>query len=94
MGADSISDVQNLQLQCFVDGEERQNASTSDMLFSVADMIEDATKYMTLNEDDIIMTGTPSGVGPVAPGQTAHGIITDNTTKKVILTVEVTAKER
>ena len=61
--ADEIPDPQRLRLQTRVNGELRQDASTSDMIFPVATIIETLTQVMTLEPGDIIATGTPSGVG-------------------------------
>jgi 2-keto-4-pentenoate hydratase/2-oxohepta-3-ene-1,7-dioic acid hydratase in catechol pathway len=61
--ADEIPDPQRLHLQTRVNGELRQDASTSDMIFPVAKIIETLTQVMTLEPGDIIATGTPSGVG-------------------------------
>ncbi len=61
--ADEISDPQNLQLTCSINGEILQNASTKDMIFSVADLISTLSKSFVFEQGDIISTGTPSGVG-------------------------------
>ncbi|HVF24900.1 MAG TPA: fumarylacetoacetate hydrolase family protein [Anaerolineales bacterium] len=60
--ADEVDDPQNLGLSCWVNGELRQNSNTSDMIFSVADIISYISQYMTLKPGDVISTGTPEGV--------------------------------
>jgi 2-keto-4-pentenoate hydratase/2-oxohepta-3-ene-1,7-dioic acid hydratase in catechol pathway len=60
--SDEIPDPQNLQLTCTLNGELRQNSNTADMIFSVAEIIEFLSKYMTLEPGDLILTGTPEGV--------------------------------
>jgi 2-keto-4-pentenoate hydratase/2-oxohepta-3-ene-1,7-dioic acid hydratase in catechol pathway len=60
--ADEVGDPQTLDLKCWVNGELRQNSNTSDMIFSVAEIISYASRYMTLYPGDIITTGTPEGV--------------------------------
>lgn len=60
--ADEIGDPQNLRLQCMLNGEVRQLSNTSDMIFSVAEIIEFLSKFMTLEPGDLILTGTPEGV--------------------------------
>lgn len=60
--ADEISDPQNLSIKGWMNGELRQNSSTADMIFSVAEIIAFASKVMTLSPGDIISTGTPEGV--------------------------------
>lgn len=59
--ADEV-DPQNLTLRSYVNGEIRQDSSTSDMIFSVAELVRDISQYMTLDPGDIINTGTPEGV--------------------------------
>jgi 2-keto-4-pentenoate hydratase/2-oxohepta-3-ene-1,7-dioic acid hydratase in catechol pathway len=60
--ADEVGDPQNLQLSCYLNGEQRQNSNTVDMVFSVAEIIEFLTEHMTLEPGDLILTGTPEGV--------------------------------
>jgi 2-keto-4-pentenoate hydratase/2-oxohepta-3-ene-1,7-dioic acid hydratase in catechol pathway len=61
--ARTISDPQSLGLKLWVDDVEMQNSSTRHMIFSVAELIEDLSARITLNVGDLILTGTPSGVG-------------------------------
>ena len=61
--ADEIPNPQDLKLTCDINGEVLQNASTKDMIFSVADLISILSHSFTLEPGDIISTGTPSGVG-------------------------------
>jgi 2-keto-4-pentenoate hydratase/2-oxohepta-3-ene-1,7-dioic acid hydratase in catechol pathway len=56
-------DTSNLAVKLWVNGEIKQDSSTSDMVFSVARLIAAASKIMTLEPGDIIATGTPGGVG-------------------------------
>jgi len=60
---DLIPDPQTLRLQCFLNGKLMQDANTSDMIFSVARLIEYLSEGMTLLPGTVIMSGTPSGVG-------------------------------
>lgn len=60
--ADETGDPQNLQLTCTLNGELRQNSNTADMIFSVAEIIEYLSRYLTLEPGDLILTGTPEGV--------------------------------
>jgi 2-keto-4-pentenoate hydratase/2-oxohepta-3-ene-1,7-dioic acid hydratase in catechol pathway len=60
--ADEVHDPQKLGLRTFVNGEKRQDSNTSDMVFSVAEIISYASRYMTLDPWDLIITGTPEGV--------------------------------
>lgn len=61
--ADEIADPQNLAVRLDVNGERRQDGSTADMIFTVAELVSYASKLSTLQPGDIILTGTPSGVG-------------------------------
>lgn len=62
-------DVQNLHFDLTVDGELRQQGYTGDMLFPVDQLIAHVSRFVTLRMGDLLYTGTPAGVGPVAPGQ-------------------------
>ena len=56
------------RVRTFVDGEKKQDAAFSEMIFSVSDIIAYVSAFMTLESGDLIATGTPSGVGPLQPG--------------------------
>ena len=60
---DEIPDPHKLSIVTKVNGEVRQNGSTGDMIFSVEEIIATVSKYVTLEPGDVILTGTPSGVG-------------------------------
>ena len=60
---DEIRDPQNLAMWLKVNGETRQDGSTSTMIFGVAQLVADVSRYMTLEPGDVITTGTPPGVG-------------------------------
>jgi 2-keto-4-pentenoate hydratase/2-oxohepta-3-ene-1,7-dioic acid hydratase in catechol pathway len=53
----------NLQLRLYVNGELKQNANTRDMIWSLAEQIEAMSEHVTLDPGDVILTGTPAGVG-------------------------------
>ena len=61
-------DPTKLRIQARVNGKVRQDSSTSDMIFDVATLISFCSQYMTLEAGDVISTGTPAGVGNLAPG--------------------------
>ncbi len=65
---DEVPDPNALELWLSVNGEPRQRASTRMMVYDVARLIEYASSFYTLYPGDIILTGTPEGVGPVRPG--------------------------
>ena len=60
---DEIKDPQNLAMWLDVNGERRQTGSTQTMIFGVAALVADVSRYMTLLPGDVITTGTPPGVG-------------------------------
>lgn len=60
--ADEAGDPQAWPVRCWLNGELRQDSNTSDMIFSVAQLISFISQYMTLNPGDLISTGTPEGV--------------------------------
>ncbi|MEA1901977.1 MAG: fumarylacetoacetate hydrolase family protein [Actinomycetota bacterium] len=63
-----LDPLERLAVICKVNGEVRQAGFTSDMVFGVAEIIEYITAFMTLLPGDVILTGTPSGVSKVEPG--------------------------
>jgi 2-keto-4-pentenoate hydratase/2-oxohepta-3-ene-1,7-dioic acid hydratase in catechol pathway len=67
--ADDVPDPQALRIRTEVNGEERQNAATSDMLFDVATLLEHITRYVTLLPGDVVSTGTPAGCAAFRPGK-------------------------
>jgi fumarylpyruvate hydrolase len=58
-----------------VNGATRQDASLSDMIWSVPEIIAQASRLWTLAPGDLIFTGTPEGVGPLVRGDRVHGEI-------------------
>lgn len=61
-------DLQALHFRCSVNGDVRQQADTANMLFSVARILAILSRSWVLLPGDIVFTGTPAGVGPLAPG--------------------------
>jgi 2-keto-4-pentenoate hydratase/2-oxohepta-3-ene-1,7-dioic acid hydratase in catechol pathway len=61
--ADELGDPHTLGIRCFVNGEQRQNSNTRNLIFNVFDQIELLSRAMTLEPGDVIFTGTPGGVG-------------------------------
>ena len=57
---------------CRVNGDVRQSAATTDLVFGVAELIAYISRVMTLLPGDVILTGTPEGVGPIQPGDTVE----------------------
>jgi 5-carboxymethyl-2-hydroxymuconate isomerase len=65
---DQVTDPQNLQLKLTINDAERQNGNTRDMMLPIAKLIAAVSTYFTLEEGDILLTGTPSGVGRISSG--------------------------
>jgi 2-keto-4-pentenoate hydratase/2-oxohepta-3-ene-1,7-dioic acid hydratase in catechol pathway len=61
-------DASSLQISLDVNGEEKQNSSTGQLVFNPATLVAYVSRVMTLQPGDVIMTGTPSGVGPLNHG--------------------------
>lgn len=57
-----------LKIRTLLNGEERQSSNTSNLIFAVPTLVAYISSIMTLEPGDIIMTGTPSGIGPMVPG--------------------------
>nr|CAB3497573.1 unnamed protein product [Digitaria exilis] len=73
----AVTNPDDLELWLKVDDELRQKGPTSDMIFKVPFLISYISAIMTLMEGDVILTGTPEGVGPVRVGQKIKAGITD-----------------
>lgn len=65
----SLAEVSDLVIQTTVDGEQRQHDSTKLMVRPIADLIVFISSFTTLLPGDVVLTGTPEGVGPLLPGQ-------------------------
>ncbi|TET26818.1 MAG: DUF2437 domain-containing protein [Dehalococcoidia bacterium] len=65
-------DPANVVLETYLNGELKQQANTSDLIYPVPELINFISHVMTLLPGDIIATGTPSGIGPMYPGDTVE----------------------
>lgn len=63
-----VGDLQNLELRLSINGEVKQTSNTSHMITPVLPLITYISRYFTLMPGDIVLTGTPAGVGPLSPG--------------------------
>ena len=66
--ADEVPDAAGLDLELDVNGQPRQRANTRDLILGIGELIEFASSFYTLRPGDILLTGTPEGVGPIVPG--------------------------
>ena len=70
-------DISDLPLELWQNGQVRQRARTNQMIYSVAEIVSFASQSLTLLPGDIILTGTPSGVGPIRDGDQLEAKISD-----------------
>ncbi len=61
-------DPSRLQVRCLVDGQVRQHTTTADLVFDVPTLLAEISRVVTLVPGDVVLTGTPAGVGPLVPG--------------------------
>lgn len=66
--SESISDIQNVEVCLWVNGELRQKGNSAMMLNMVLELISHSSEFFTLEPGDVLLTGTPAGVGPVKLG--------------------------
>lgn len=74
---EQYTDVQQLNFHLAIDGEVVQRGCSADMLFKIDEIIAYVSRFVTLKIGDLIFTGTPVGVGPVAIGQHLQGYLED-----------------
>ncbi|MGL5013131.1 MAG: fumarylacetoacetate hydrolase family protein [Bacteroidales bacterium] len=70
--------MQDLHFKMELNGEKRQEASSSEMIFSIDQIVEYVSRYVTLKKGDLIFTGTPTGVGRLAIGDKICGYLQEN----------------
>jgi 2-keto-4-pentenoate hydratase/2-oxohepta-3-ene-1,7-dioic acid hydratase in catechol pathway len=73
----SGADVRDVKIELRQNGEVRQSARTSQMIYPPAEVVSFASQSLTLLPGDLILTGTPSGVGPIRPGDQLEARIAD-----------------
>ncbi|MGQ8338323.1 fumarylacetoacetate hydrolase family protein [Sunxiuqinia sp. A32] len=74
---EDLSDRESIKFQLKKNGEVVQQGDTANMLFSIEELIGEISKFFTLKIGDLIYTGTPAGVGPVAIGDRLEGFLED-----------------
>ncbi|KAG5882435.1 hypothetical protein JTB14_025241 [Gonioctena quinquepunctata] len=72
-----IKDPHNVTLWCSVNKTRLQNGSTADLAFNIPQLISFISRYITLEPNDLILTGSPPGMGPVRKGDVINGGIED-----------------
>ena len=73
--AAQVSDPQNGGIELSINGEVRQSGDLNQMIWKIPEMISYLSTYFELAGGDLIMTGTPAGVGPVRVGDVLHGVV-------------------
>lgn len=73
--AAEVEDPQHLKIQLLINGKVRQLGNTADMIFTVAHLVSYCSRIFTLYPGDLLYTGTPDGVGPVAEGDRMEALI-------------------
>jgi 2-keto-4-pentenoate hydratase/2-oxohepta-3-ene-1,7-dioic acid hydratase in catechol pathway len=74
VGPRIVTDIEpnNVKIQSYLNGELRQDSNTSNFIFNVEELVSFTSKVMTLQQGDIIATGTPSGIGAMQRGDTVE----------------------
>ena len=70
-----IENPHNLNIYLKINGETKQSSNTKHMIFKIPRIIEYLSSFLTLEKGDVIATGTPSGVGPIHPGDYIEAFI-------------------
>lgn len=68
-------DIQNLDFKLEINGEIRQQGNTQQMIYPIDEIIEYVSKFITIKKGDLLFTGTPKGVGPIAIGDNIKGYL-------------------
>ncbi|WKY06710.1 hypothetical protein Q1695_006693 [Nippostrongylus brasiliensis] len=82
---DQIEDPHKEELFCLINGVEKQRCRTDVMIFDIPTLIEYATRFVTLDEGDLLLTGTPAGVCRVMPGDSIEFGLTGRVTAKFVI---------
>lgn len=72
---ETLPNLSSLQIRLDIDGSERQQGNTRDLLFTFEKIITFVSQYFTLRQGDLIFTGTPAGVSAVQPGNRLQGYL-------------------
>jgi len=90
---DKAKDLNDLNLYLKVDGEMKQQDSTKNMIHSVEDLVSYISSVMTLQPGDLILTGTPSGVGEIVAGNVVEAGIKETSGESHLVTVKVAVED-
>ncbi|KAI0331058.1 hypothetical protein GY45DRAFT_1249514 [Cubamyces sp. BRFM 1775] len=90
---EQVANPADLGLTLTINGAVKQDGNTKDMIFPIPRLIHHISTIMTLEEGDLILTGTPSGVGPVVPGDKIECTLKEGSGKQ-LATLSFTAVQR
>ncbi len=80
---ETFSSMENINFSLTKNGQTVQKSNSGFMLFKIDELIAEVSKYFTLKKGDIIFTGTPEGVGAVAPNDVLEGFLNDKSMFKI-----------
>lgn len=83
---DKIADLKNIPLQLVRNGKIQQQGNSGEMLFPIVDLVAHISQFFTLKAGDIVLTGTPAGVGPLHSGDTLQATLAE------LINVQTTVK--
>lgn len=86
---DEVNDVHNLDLYLNINGVRKQTGNTKDLVYNSFELISYASKYMTLEPCDLIMTGTPKGASHIKSGDIIEAGLIENGSELVKITFRV-----
>lgn len=81
----SLLNPENIEFELYKNGKVVQHGFSRDMIFDIDSIIEYVSRFVTLKIGDIIFTGTPAGVGPIAVGDTLEGKLEGKSNFKVLI---------
>lgn len=84
-----VNDLHNLDMYLNVNGVQKQCGNTKDLIYNSFELISYASKYMTLEPYDLIMTGTPAGASQIVAGDVIEAGLSENGTELVKMTFNV-----
>jgi acylpyruvate hydrolase len=87
-----VKDPYNIDINFYINEQIKQSGNTKEMHFKIGDILEYITKYVTLNEGDLILTGTPEGVGPIKVGDKLYGNLKQN--DKILVEMSFLVEEK
>jgi acylpyruvate hydrolase len=85
-----VIEPHNLELTLFINEKVRQHDNTGNMHYKIGDQIEYISRYVILNPGDLILTGTPHGIGPIEVGDKIHATLKQNEQLLVEMRYDVT----